>query len=312
MKIITIILSFFLFAACGQNPKTKQSNDTKIDSLKLSDSMEPEEQVSLQLIIIPEGLEMKESFDYMEFEESHLEDTIAVGMLGDNNYEVGLLRQLKLDEKWLCIMFPKKDRDAKLEVDTLTTTRHLLNDFPQDYYITLLSVKDSTRNSRILKNGVKEESLLDYNIAFRGDYTLSDFHYYDKKKISKQDSLHITNTIKQALQNGIVKSPGHLPSNSLYLVEMYKLKNNLYVARYKPEQEDDPAGYTKDYSVFLVREDKVLFWDTGDFSIDIEMFSLKGQDYVWVEEFRYAAGFTDLYKLNDSLIRIYNSMFTGD
>lgn len=279
------------------------------------------------LIEIPNGLPERDpesippyTFFYDESGEGEDDETISTGGQGDE-YEITLARKLKLGEKWLCITFPdtRNHNDRKLEVDTLRTDGHIEVTYPTDHTETTLSVEDKKRNYRIYAENQRQEgeAAIHYDIAFRGDYDpQTDFHYYEKRPITRADSLHITSVIKNAMNKKQVEIPLWMSSEMwespiLYPAEMYRLTDDMYGARYiRPYDEESYKDFLGDQYYFLIKGDRVLFWDVGPLQIKAALMNLKGEDMLWVSTIHRYSLIINLYKLSNTSKPIYTLGFS--
>lgn len=254
--------------------------------------------------------EKKEFVAYNSSEETTFDDSIAIGILGNNYEPVLFAKNLKLGCKWICIAFPNRDVRQTLIVDTLHTVSHIMVTEPYEYFATTLSVKDKSLNHRVYEGGnPDDEEAINYDVAFRGSYVQSDVHLYGGMKLSYKDSLYVMTTIEEAMDKANIKSPyifSEEPSE-LALRGMCKFKDDLFVAYFLNSETE----YVEQSDIMIVRNGKVIFWDTAYFGIDISIFRLKNQDYIYTSRAVNHAVAWDVYKLDgDKVENIYRMTMT--
>lgn len=228
---------------------------------------------------------------------SHLEDSISFG-LSDNEGALGLVDSLCLDMDWLCIVFPSLDSDRPLIIDKAKTVSYGMNDIIDFVPLTLLSVNS--------------ENKISYDIAFRGQYEISDFKLLKKDSLSFNEQIDIVQTIQKKIIEKDAIPPRPMTTDTLILDKILKISHNTIIAKYLTTSFTYSDADTGNEVIFIMQDGKLKQWFAG-MHCRYNIFELREEEYLYINVSTYATVKTTLFKLcKDDIKELYTYLFWGD
>lgn len=317
---LLLLIAIFCFSSCGKTKVKEQGTEndaTEIVSEEVGEEIIDEaylddyDEYDEFLITVPFEMPKQEGVVYPEWTDVKENDSIAIPIWDENKRPVLLGKNLALGERWLCTTFFDAFRPWVAEyTDTLTTVAHQEIEIMYPIDVTTLMIDEKKFNRSLLdKDDSQRELEIDFDLAFRGDYVPSDLVRYSKTRaLAKSDSVRITQAIQKTINERAIESPYNLfQPDYMTLRKMYGVKEDITLVAYEPSNGKTLASR----SIMLLKGDKILLWDASEIGIRVEMFNLKGQNYLWVRKELSHASLWDVYKLNDDkLENVYQMMIT--
>lgn len=307
---IFVLLILFLFS-CNERKVIKNSIEQE---LPISIENKQEDHAPLHaktsLILLPreEYSTYRDHYEYISKEEyfetnysdiCHLEDSISIGF-SDNEGALGLADSLCLNIDWLCIRFPSLDQaDQRPTIDKAKTLSYGAKDNVIDYVpLTLLSVQNDNE--------------LAYDIAFRGQYEISDFKLLERKNLLYKEQIDIAQMIQKEIIKETAIPPRPMTTDTLSLDNIFKVSHNTTVAKYLTTKFSYSDGDLGNEVIFVIQNGKLNQWFAG-MSCRYNIFELRNEKYLYINVSTYATVKTTLLKLDkDDIKEVYTYLIIGD
>lgn len=230
--------------------------------------------------------------------QSHLEDTISIGIVSDNE-GCGLVDSLALNKEWLCIHFTDFSDEDQIHEIPYVLSEATTSSFAYNSYIDSISLT----TLRFREDREEERCLID--IAFRGNYKTSDFSLADKAAISMDELKSVTALIQQTVSDSTFIPARPMASDTLLLDSVYRVSEKLIIAQYKTTILSDSDGDYGNYATFFILNNRLVYWSAA-MSQRIVPFQLKGKLYLYYSEFTYATGRYSLFCFDgEDISKIY-------
>lgn len=309
MRFNIFVLFILLLFSCNEKKSIKNIKKEPLISIENKQEDCAPIHGKTYLILLPrnEYRTYKDHYQYISDEEyfksdysniCHLEDSISTGF-SDNEGASGLVDSLCLNMDWLCIKFPSLDESNQSPIiDKAKTISYGANDIIDFVPLTLLSVQNDNK--------------LSYDIAFRGQYEISEFRLLEEKELSSKEQKDITRVIQKEIIKETAIPPRPMTTDTLTLDNMFKVSHNITVAKYLTTRFNDSDSDLGNEAIFVIQNGKLCQWFAG-MSCRYNVFELGEEKYLYINVSTYATVKTTLLKLDKNEIKeVYTYLVFGD
>lgn len=315
MKLNVSILFLFVMFSCNQKKEVRVQNNTITETsvIVVNEPNEPKVQTlsktetSLFLLSREEYVTFRDHYRYVSDEEylgtnylnmTHLDDSISTGF-SDNEGKQGLVDSLRLDMDWLCIRLPQINYGTSFAIHKAQTTAYSLNDGIDFVPLTLLSFQDEV------------EEYFTCDIAFRGDYAVSDFELSESKELSSDEQIQSIRAIQRTIRDKTTIPPRPMSTDTLLLENIFKIADDITVAKYVVTAYNDSDADYGNEALFVLKNNTLKQWFAG-MNCVYNVFELRGIRYLYIVVNTYATSKVTLLKLTDPIEEVYTNLIFGD